>query len=134
MKWLPITVFVLFVLAAIPATAEKPTAPSPVFAGTISPGEMTPTPEMWFYEQQMRMYQDPLMAVRQKAETRATQRQHRVASRKWFGFSNLRPTAGSDPIHGDYSPHWASNNTYHPSRWNGYGPATIVVTPRTRTY
>lgn len=132
MKWLPLALSIFLALAAIPARAEKPIAPSPVFAGTISPGELTPTPEMWFYEQQLRLYQDPSLAVRLKAESRATQRQHRIAARQWFGFSNLRPTASSDPIHGDYSPVWTSNNNRYPSRWTGYSPATVVITPTSR--
>ncbi len=134
MKWLPIALVAFFALPAVPASAEKPSEKPTIFAGTISPGELTPTPDMWFYEQQMRLYQDPLLAVRRNAEIRAAQRQNRIESRRWFGFSNLRPSASSDPFHGDYSPHWTSNNHWYPSRWTGYGPAAIVLAPRTRTY
>lgn len=134
MKWLSVTLFALVMFAAATVSAEKPSEKPNVFAGTISPGELTPTPDMWFYEQQMRMYQDPESIVRRNAETRAAQRTHRIESRKWFGFSNIRPTASSDPIHGVYSPSWTSNNRWQPSQWSGYGPAAVVIVPRTRLY
>jgi hypothetical protein len=128
MKWLPILFSIVFVLTAVPVLAEKPTYNAQVSTGTISPGELTPTPDMWFYEQYMRQYMDPQMAVRQKAEFRATQRDRRIASRRWFGYSNLRPTAGTDPIHNDSSAHWASNNGVYPERWTGVGP--VLTVPR----
>ena len=59
---------------------------------------------MWFYDQQMRQYQDPKMTARQKAEFHAQQRIRRIESMKWFGLSNSRPAGGSDPVNGDYSP------------------------------
>ena len=46
---------------------------------------------MWFYDQAMRQYKDPKMAVRAKAEFRAQERMRRLESMKWFGFSNSRP-------------------------------------------
>ncbi len=64
---------------------------------SISPGELKATPEMWFYEQYMRQYQDPKMAVRANAEFQADQRQRRLEAMHWFGFSNSRPRACSDP-------------------------------------
>ena len=84
-------------------------------------GGLKATPSMWFYEQALRQYQDPKMAVRAKAEFRSRQRQHRIAAMKWFGFSNSRPRASSDPFHNDYSPGWVANPGYYPSRWNGVG-------------
>lgn len=95
----------------------------------ISPGEVTATPEMWFYQQQMRQYQDPKVAVREKAEQRTEQRMRRLAALKWFGFSNSRPTAGTDCIHGDYSPSWTANNSHYPFRWNGYGQPWVAALP-----
>ncbi len=74
---------------------------------------------MWFYDQAMRQYKDPKMAVRAKADFRAEQRQRRLESMKWFGFSNSRPRASSDPFHNDYSPGWVACPGYYPSRWNG---------------
>jgi hypothetical protein len=127
MKWLPITLWIVLLLAAAPAFAKKPAAVAPVFGGTISPGELTPTPEMWFYEQYMRQYMDPQMAVRQRAEFRADQRNYRIAARRWFGFSNLRPTASTDPYNSDYSPHWVGNNRVYPDRWSGGNPVVVAV-------
>lgn len=96
---------------------------------TISPGELKATPEMWFYEQYMRQYQDPKMAVRANAEYRAIQRQHRLASMQWFGFSNSRPQATGDPQNTDYSPKWTSNNATYPYRWSGVGQTWYVAQP-----
>ena len=104
------------------ATLAEKTTIKPMTA-SISPGELKATPEMWFYEQYMRQYQDPKMAVRANAEFRATQRQHRLAAMQWFGFSNSRPRACTDPYHGDWSPAWTGNNTLYPYRWAGTGAA-----------
>ncbi|MFW5693174.1 MAG: hypothetical protein ACOCWL_03065 [Thermoguttaceae bacterium] len=93
----------------------------------IAVGELQPTPEMWFYEQYQQQYHDPAVAVRQKAEQRAAQRQNRLAAMRWFGLSNSRPQAGSDPFHGDYSPKWTSNNLHYPGRWTGRGAPLVVI-------
>jgi hypothetical protein len=126
---------------AVSTTAEKATAKpqtmtttvSPgepkVPVTTISPGELKATPEMWFYEQFMRQYQDPKMAVRANAEFQADQRRRRLAAMQWFGYSNSRPHACPDPIHGDYSPGWSSNNASYPYRWSGVGPTWYVARP-----
>jgi hypothetical protein len=96
---------------------------------TISPGELKPTPEMWFYEQALRQYQDPKMAVRRAAEFRADQRQRRIASSQWFGYSNSRPRVSCDPYNGDYAPTWTGNNSYYPNRWMGGADSLIIVQP-----
>ena len=129
MKWLAISLPLVLLLLAVPASAEVPGGTGIQLGGTISPGEITPTPEMWFYEQYLRQYQDPKAMVRKKAEFRTAQRQRRLAARRWFGFSNIRPTASPDPYNGDYSPHWASNNYFNPFQWNGVGPAAVAVRP-----
>ena len=85
-------------------------------------------PEMWFYEQSMRNYQNPALAVRERAEFRGAQRQSRIASRQWYGISNARPRAGTDPLHSDYGQTWSSGDGYHPLRWSG-GATTVVVRP-----
>ena len=109
--------FVLFL--AGPLWAEKPVAVGVGLDSVVSPGELKATPEMWFYDQAMRQYKDPKMAVRTMADFRADQRQRRLESMKWFGLSNSRPRASSDPFHNDYSPSWVANPAYYPSRWNG---------------
>ena len=63
-----------------------------------SPGDLKPTEEMWFYQQAMRQYQNPKLAVRRAAELRGQQRRQRLAAMEWFGLSNARPRASSDPV------------------------------------
>jgi hypothetical protein len=84
---------------------------------------------MWFYEQYMRQYQDPKMAVRANAEFRANQRQRRLEAMRWFGFSNSRPRVSADPFNGDYAPVWTSNNSAYPYRWSGVGPTWYIARP-----
>jgi hypothetical protein len=156
MKRLWIAAFAVFIGTATQALAQRPgdqparnvpngtgvnrpvsprTLPPPEYP-RISPGEIQATPEMWFYEQSMRQYHDPKLAVRQAAEFRAEQRQRRLESMKWFGLSNQRPWASSDPLHNDYSPRWTGNNYYYPERWSGAsGTPVVVVRPDgTRVY
>jgi len=129
LKRLSIAGSILLALVTVPALAQKPAGKSKELRNFISPGEVTPTPEMWFYEQHLRQYQDPAVAVREKAEFRAVQRQRRLASQKWFGLSNLRPKASVDPVDSDFAPGWASNNGYYPYRWTAYGRPWVVVRP-----
>jgi hypothetical protein len=93
-------------------------------------GTLTPTPEMWFYEQERSRYEDTKSAVRRKAEFRAAQRAQREAAMKWYGLSNSRPTASPTPITGTYSPTWVGN-THDPYRW-ATGVTTVVVRPTSR--
>ena len=72
------------------------------------------TPELWVYSQEQRRHDDPAQAVRRKAEYQAGQRMARIASLKWYGYSNSRPEAGMTPIMGTYSAGWAGNG------WNRY--------------
>ncbi len=84
------------------------------------------TPEIWFYQQEMRRYEDPKAAVRRKAEFRAWQRQRRIAAMDWYGFSNARPTANPTPWSGVYGPGWVSNNYRHPYEWSGAGRTSVI--------
>lgn len=93
---------------------------------TISSGNLTPTPEMWFYEQSWLRYQDPKNAIRQRAEFRANQREQRLASMQWYGLSNHRPTSSADLIHGDGVPHWSSGSVAHPMRFNASASPTVI--------
>jgi hypothetical protein len=120
MKYMVLSCFALVCLAA-PAVAQERNREG---GRHISLGEMPPTPEMWFYEQARRQYDDPQAMVRLKAEHRAAERQRRIAARKWFGYSNSRPLVSTDPIYGSHSPHWAGNS-FDPYRWRGTG--AIVV-------
>ncbi len=87
------------------------------------------TPEMWFYQQQIARHDDPRMAVRRKAEFRAQQRQQRIAARKWYGFSNSRPTANATPWSSMYSPAWTAS-AGRPFGWNPSAVPTTIVVPR----
>jgi hypothetical protein len=125
-----IACFCVLAMFVVEARAERPTSLKSD-APTISPGEVKATPEMWFYEQQMRRYNDPKAGVRANAEYRANQRQARVESMKWFGFSNSRPQVVSDPFSGDNNtPHWTSNSSMNPSRWNAVGQTSVYTLRR----
>ena len=145
MKWLWITLPVVSLFLAVPALAQNKSAPNklaPNKSGSktgiaISPGDLAPTQEMWFYQQYQKEYMDPKTTVRQKAEFRAEERQRRLAARRWYGFSNLRPTANVDWIDSDPAPHWASGNVYLPFQWNGPVSTTVHLKPTapvSRTY
>lgn len=125
MKWLPFLLPGLLAVAAVPALAQSPARDVNYCVG-VSPGDVAPTVDMWFYEQELQRYENPKNAVRRKAEERAVQRRARLAAQRWFGFSPTRPPASSDPIHGDYSPTWTGRGHY-PFRWSQSGPAVIVV-------
>ncbi len=131
MKWLWIALPVVWLGLAVPCQAQKASDSKTTIA--VSPGELAPTQEMWFYEQYQKQYTDPKAAVRQQAEFRAVERQRRIAALRWFGFSNQRPFANVDPVHSDYSPHWVSNNVNLPDRWNGPATSTILVRPSAPT-
>jgi len=119
MKRLLIALACPLLLTAGAAYAESPIDNGAGLNTVVSPGELKATPEMWFYDQAMRRYMDPKMMVYAKANLRAQQRQSRIASMKWFGLSNSRPRASSDPFHNDYSPGWFSNPGFYPYRWSG---------------
>ncbi|MBX3411917.1 MAG: hypothetical protein KF708_04305 [Pirellulales bacterium] len=126
-----IVALVLLLLAggASVVRAQEPkdkTAPHPVLDREISLGELHPTPEMWFYQQEMRNFLDPKMAVRRRAEFRATQRQHRIASSQWFGQSKARPTASATPFTDSYSPSWVGNSG-NPFNWAAVGNRQVVI-------
>jgi len=115
-------------MPAMPAMGQAPAETgSPMsYAGGITPGEVTATPDMWFYQQQMNRRDDPKEAVRRKAEFRTAQREARLAARRWYGMSNSRPLAGTDPVNGDYSARWTSGNQFYPFRWSAANPIIVV--------
>ncbi len=108
---------------------QEPAADASVEEPMISTGSVTPTVEMWFYEQALRRYNDPKVAVRAKAEYAAAQRQRRLAAQKWFGYSNARPTVTVTPTMTPYSPGWTANS-YRPEQWRGVGTQSVTVVPR----
>ncbi|MGI6418415.1 MAG: hypothetical protein ACOX1P_22405 [Thermoguttaceae bacterium] len=128
MRGLSIGLGLIVALLAVPAAAQPPKSETTTmrFSGGITPGEVTATPEMWFYQQQVSRHDDPKVAVRRKAEFRSAQRDARLASQRWYGLSNSRPVVSTDPIHGEYSAAWTSGNLYHPYRWTAASPVIVV--------
>ena len=53
------------------AFAQRPNTTTLRSSPTLSSGEIQATPEMWFYDQERRRYEDPKTAVRANAEFRA---------------------------------------------------------------
>ena len=128
MRWLLLSLLVVFVLVAVPAMAQEPATNEIRVGGVgVTAGEVTPTSEMWFYQEQLRQYMDPKMSLRRIAEAKSKQRKARLAAQRWYGYSNIRPTVGTDPVHGDWGARWTSGNRYHPSRWSHFGPSLVVV-------
>jgi len=126
--WIALAAMVFVVPVA--AAQQQPAGNSNVVPSvTVGTGQVTPTPEMWFYEQRLREYLNPKLAIRRVAEQRSAQRRARIAARKWYGYSNLRPTASPDPWNSNYSPAWGGNNSLYPELWSGYGPSYVVLWP-----
>lgn len=134
MRWLQLSLSVVFVLVAVPTMAQSPlTNEIRVGSGIATATELRPTSEMWFYQEQLRQYMDPKMSLRRIAEEKANQRRARLTAQRWYGFSATRPTVETaDPVHGDWGAHWTSGNHYHPSRWSSFGPSVVVVRSRGR--
>lgn len=125
---------IISVLASTRAHAEPPnivrTSAANATPVDLSAGQVAATPEMWFYTQELRRYDDPRTAIRDQAAMKTAQRNARLAAMQWYGFSNSRPLSGCDPLHGVYSPRWVSNG-YMPSEWVGpAGSTTIYYAPR----
>jgi hypothetical protein len=107
----------LLVIAGSALAQEKSRETSLRRDAVAAPGTtVSQTPEMWFYEQERSHWENPREAVRRKAEYRAAQRSSRIASMRWYGMSNARPSANATPITSTYSPTWTSNS-FDPFRW-----------------
>ena len=112
-------------LSAQPPLVEIPKSPAPEIRTDFSPGMLAPTPEMWFYEQERRRANDPKQLVKAKAEFKASQRQRRLATQAWFGYSASRPVANHTPWMGlTYSPGW-NGGQLDPFRWSSAGPIVV---------
>jgi hypothetical protein len=83
------------------------------------------TPELWLYIQEQRRHDDPAQAVRRKAEYQAQQRMTRIASAKWYGYSNSRPESSPIPTMGTYSTGWTGNN-FERYQWIAAGTPYMV--------
>ena len=120
----------LFALAA-PAAAQDP-SPSDVLV-EVSPGALTPTPEMWYYQQELRRRNNPQELVKARAQFRAEQRVRRIAALKWYGMSASRPIARPDNVFGSFSPSWVGN-TPDPYQWRPASNHYLVLRPQVTIY
>ncbi|MBS0207369.1 MAG: hypothetical protein JSS27_00310 [Planctomycetes bacterium] len=126
--WMTAALLVMVGFQMAAAENRRTTAKDATTDHPVSMGPVTPTPEMWFYEQAARDYNDPKMAVRHKAEYDAAQRRERIAAQSWYGMSKARPTANPVPhMSGIYSPAFTGNTRAH-GEWQA--PASVVVLPR----
>ena len=77
-----------------------------------------------YYQQPTSYRPDTRAIIHQKAQTRAYQRQARLASLNWYGMSNGRPIAAPTPFTSLYSPVWQMPGgrpfAWHTSRWPTY--------------
>jgi hypothetical protein len=128
MKLLFASTFIVALLAPAVGSAQSPRPARDGGDREISVGEIAPTQEMWFYQQELKRHQDPKQAIRRRAEYRAAQRERRLASQEWFGISPLRPNANHTPsMGGMYSPGWAGNSR-DPFRWMPQTPTIVIPT------
>jgi hypothetical protein len=137
MKWLPIAIALLVVLMAVPAVAQTPAENGTTlrFSGGITPGEVTATPEMWFYQQERNRWENPKEAIRRRAQFQTAQREARMAARRWFGVSNSRPTVSAAFMNGEAGATWTGGDPFYPYRWTGTSPVIVVNrSTRSRTY
>lgn len=97
----------------------------------VSLDTLSPTAEMWFYEQMRQDYNNPQLQARRRAEWNAAQRRARIAAREWYGYSNSRPTAHPTPFMYYYSASWGSN-TANPYIWSTRTVVPIFTAARTQ--
>lgn len=117
-----------FAIVAAQQPVSIPPEPVQEHAPFTAPSLSAPqvTPELWVYSQEQRRHDDPLQAVRRKAEFSANQRQARLAATRWYGFSNARPTASVTPTMGQYSPSWVGNGLDRYDWVGGWGPSAVL--------
>lgn len=106
--------------AAPAPTVPYTTVPASPMA-TASPGETAMSPEARAHEMRLMQAQAQEESIHRAAVARAEQRTRRLESQRWFGISNTRPNANTDPYDGDYAPYWVSNYPFYPFRWVASG-------------
>jgi hypothetical protein len=133
-KWAPVSAAAP--LAPTASTADPVSTPVPSSGETpvrLSVGTLSPTPEMWFYEQMRQDANNPELIVRRRAEQAAAERKARIASRAWYGVSLARPQAHVTPFMYHYSPTWTQNSR-HPYSWAAAQGSTPVIIEARRPY
>ncbi len=116
------------IFAPEPTPAPTATEATPTAAKVTEP--IVTTPEIWFYQEQMRRYDDPKTMVRQRAEFRAAQRRNRLAASQWFGYNNLRPTANPVPFMYQYTTTWSGNSSYLNNWSSGRASSPVIYLSR----
>ncbi len=121
----------LNLLIASAGSAQQPIVDKPIplahdSSRVTSTGELTPTPEMWFYEQERHRWQEPVNIVRSNAERKANERRDRIATMNWYGVSNSRPHVSPDPTFGNFGPYGAANGYPGAPSWSG-GNNTVIL-------
>jgi len=81
--------------------------------------------EQWLYTQEQKKLEDPRYLVYLRAAQKAEQRNRRLATTKWFGYSNTRPVANGVPLMGTYSPTWVGNSG-NPFYWTGVAQTPVA--------
>ena len=123
-------------LAPTTAVADPVSTPLPSSGETpvrLSVGTLSPTPEMWFYEQMRQDANNPELIVRRRSEQAAAERKARIAARAWYGVSLSRPQAHVTPFTYHYSPTWTQSSK-HPYSWAAPRAATPVIVEASRPY
>lgn len=136
-KLIPFT----FVLAVFALTAQvnaqdykvvnDGSAPKPTLEDV--PSLSNSTPEMWFYLQELRRYEDPAASRRRRAELTAAARRSRIFSQQWYGIDNSRPTANAVPMMYRWSAH-QSNISWDATQHTFFRMAAPPVTGGPRQF
>lgn len=87
-------------------------------SGSSAHQPFLPSAQPHAYPLPSRRTEEARAALQRKAEFKADQRNRRIATMKWFGYSNVRPNASAMPFMGTYSPTWVGNGGL-PSYWSG---------------
>jgi len=133
-KWAPVSsTSPLVPTAAVADPVSTPVAHAVDSPVRLSVGTLSPTPEMWFYEQMRQDANNPELIVRRRSEQAAAERKARIASRAWYGVSNSRPQAHTTPFMYHYSPSWTPNAKY-PYSWTAPRVAPPVIIEARRPY
>ena len=115
----------MIVPGAAQTLSDSPKSRASQSSDDVMPADGSVTPEMWLYMQATKRHDSPKEGVQRKAQLRSAQRQQRLESQRWFGFTNLRPTASPVPFYGSYSPMWAGS-ARDPFLWYGSGQPYVT--------
>lgn len=68
----------------------------------------------------------PMEIIQQKAQMKAAQRQSRIATREWYGYSASRPKTNATPFSGMYGPQFQGHAIGRPSAHYAQRPILII--------